>query len=379
MNRLLFVTTGLGNGGAERMLLKLLASMDRDRYRPAVVALTGTCPLADEVRQLGVPVHRLRRPFTHLTGAFELVQLIRKLRPALVQGWMYHGCLAAQLAAGVSGTHPNMLWGIRQAVAPPGVDRLTTQLCARSLAGLSRLPRAIVYNSRRAAMEHQALGYCAARTIIIPNGFDLAGFGPRPEVRTAMRSALGVPAEALVVGHVGRYHAAKDHEALLRAAGLLLQRRPDAHFLLAGLGVDPNNRALRGLIATLGIARNVHLLGERRDLPPLYAAFDIAVSSSRLEGFPNAIGEAMCCGVPCVVTDVGDSGYLIGDTGRVVPVGDPPMMMAAWDALLGLGAMERSRLGEMARSRIEELFSMPTVMRQYDLLYRLYLSSEDAA
>jgi glycosyltransferase involved in cell wall biosynthesis len=118
-------------------------------------------------------------------------------------------------------------------------------------------------------------------------------------------------------------------------------------------------------------AGHVHLLGEQRDVPRLLNAFDIATSSSSYgEGLPNAIGEAMATGIPCVVTDAGDSALLVGDTGIVVPKRDPGALCAAWQWLLDAGSDFRRAMGERARKRIMEHYSLQVMIRRYETLYR---------
>jgi glycosyltransferase involved in cell wall biosynthesis len=113
-----------------------------------------------------------------------------------------------------------------------------------------------------------------------------------------------------------------------------------------------------------------HLLGLRNDLPRLTAAFDIAVSSSSWgEAFPNVLGEAMACGVPCVVTDVGDSAYIVGDTGRVVPSGDMAGFAGAINDLLSMPEQPRLDLGVRARKRVAENFEIGQVVRRYESFY----------
>jgi glycosyltransferase involved in cell wall biosynthesis len=142
------------------------------------------------------------------------------------------------------------------------------------------------------------------------------------------------------------------------------------HFLLAGREVDQNNNALVTLIRELGIADRVQLLGERADIPRLTAALDIHTMSSLYgESFPVIVGEAMACGVPCVVTDVGDSGWLVGNTGRIVTPGKPDELATAWKELLEMGSEERRALGMAARVRVADNFSLASIVNQYDELY----------
>jgi glycosyltransferase involved in cell wall biosynthesis len=136
-------------------------------------------------------------------------------------------------------------------------------------------------------------------------------------------------------------------------------------FVLAGEGVDAANPDLSGLAGELGLTPSLRLLGRRDDVARLMAAFDVlCLTSSGMEGFPNAVGEGMSCAVPCVGTSVGDVAELIGDTGEVVRPGDPAAVASAVLRLL-LDPQRRRALGDRARSRIIERFSIGEVARRY--------------
>jgi len=173
-----------------------------------------------------------------------------------------------------------------------------------------------------------------------------------------------------LIGLISRYHPSKGHQNFLRAAVQLVEDCPEVHFVLAGRGVDQHNKNLTKSIHELCLESRVHLLGERTDTPRVTAALDLAVSSSFSEGFPNSIGEAMACGVPCVATDVGDSARIVEDTGAIVPPGDHRALAAAWKHLLEIGPEGRQELGAAARNRIKERFNLPAMVTQYEELYR---------
>ena len=111
------------------------------------------------------------------------------------------------------------------------------------------------------------------------------------------------------------------------------------------------------------------MLGRRDDIPRLTAALDIATSSSVGEAFSNAIGEAMACAVPCAVTDVGDSAWIVGDTGRVARPADAEALAKSWLDLIEIGDKSRRELGLAARRRVEENFNLPNIVRRYENLY----------
>jgi glycosyltransferase involved in cell wall biosynthesis len=282
---------------------------------------------------------------------------------------MYHGNLAASIAGWFSCGNPPVVWNVRQSLYDIKHERPLTRWVIRANALLSSRADAIVYNSRTSACQHERFRFDASRTRIIPNGFDTEVFRPDEHARGDIRRELGLSDDAILIGMIGRYHPMKDHRNFLNAAGLLGKECPDVLFLLAGNEVDAGNSALGAIIEALGLEGRVFLLGERSDIPQLNATLDIATCSSWSEGFANVIGEAMSCGVPCVVTDVGDSSLIVGDTGRVVQPRDPEALAKAWHELIALGGYGRHELGERARNRVIECFSLVAVVRQYQDLY----------
>jgi glycosyltransferase involved in cell wall biosynthesis len=366
--RVIFMITGLTTGGAEMMLLKLCSKLDRRRFEPCVISLSDKGMIGPRIEALGIPVYALgmRPGCPSLTGLLRLRKLVSTLCPNLVQGWMYHGNLAASLAAGSA----PVVWGIRQSLYGLDKERLLTRWVIRLGAFLSRYPRAIVYNSRTSSIQHEIFGFDKLQTYVIPNGFDTNVFQPDQSARITIRQELGLSDNTVLIGLIGRYHPMKDHRNFLNAAALLCKEFPDVYFLLVGCEVTRDNPALSAMIGEFELSSRVFLLGERKDIPQLNAALDIASSASAWgEGFANVIGEAMSCGVPCVVTDVGDSAWITGSTGRVVPQCDPIALAAAWKSMIMHGQAERQSLGIQARRRVIEYFSLESVVKQYEDLY----------
>jgi glycosyltransferase involved in cell wall biosynthesis len=366
--KVMFVITGLATGGAENMLLKMCARLDRDRFVPSVVSLWDKGVVGPKIEALQVPVHALgihpRRPSP--AGLLRLRRLVAQQQPDVLQGWMYHGNLAASLAR----RGKPALWGIRQSLYDLAKERWLTRWVIRLSAYTSRSASAIVYNSRVSAGQHQAMGFHAAATQIIPNGFDVDAYRPDEAARHEVRRELGLSANALLIGLIARYHPMKDHVNFLKAAAQLQLPGRDVNFVLAGRGADRDNDLLLRALHELRLDKRTFLLGEREDVARLTAALDIATSASAWgEGFANAIGEAMSCAVPCVVTDVGDSAWIVGDTGKVVPMRDAAALAGAWRDLIEPGIEVRQTLGRRARQRVVDNFSLPAVVKQYEDLY----------
>jgi glycosyltransferase involved in cell wall biosynthesis len=365
------VISGLDIGGAEMMLLKLL-SASGGHWQSMVVSLKDKGTIGPSIAKLGVPVECLRlRPYApNPAHLLSLVSLTKRFRPQVIQGWMPHGNLAASLAQFTSHTSAPVIWNIRMSLDAVDGEKMTTMGLIRVGAFLSRHPSAIIYNSRSGAEQHQKRGYRSAISAVISNGFDCDIFRPDEHARCHIRKQVGLKPTSILVGLVARRHPMKDHSGFLQAVSLVSAQYPESRFLLIGKGLTESESGLTKQIRKLNLTDRVLLLGERTDTPQLTAALDIACSSSAWgEGFSNAIGEAMACAVPCVVTDVGDSAYMVGDTGVIVPAQNPEALAHAIGQLIDAGPAKRKELGMAARRRIESEFSLPNIARQYEDLY----------
>jgi glycosyltransferase involved in cell wall biosynthesis len=364
------IITGLAAAGAEKMLYRLVCGMDSSIFENEVISLTDLGPMAEKFQDCGIRVRALRmKPGT--PNPYHVLRLARWLhesRPAVIQTWMYHANLIGGLAANLAGLS-TVIWNIRHSQLDLRVDKRSTVWTARACAPLSRLTRLIICCSEAARRAHMDLGYPSDRMEVIPNGFDLETFKPNPAQRQAIRAELNLVSTNTAIGMVARFHPIKGHQNFLAAAGRLHRDFPNVRFLLCGEGVVPENRELTSWINGFRIADVCHLLGEREDIPQVMNAMDIMTSPSIGESFPNAVAEAMACGVPCVVTDVGDSGAILGETGRVVPPSSPDALAEAWRDLLDAGFEGRAQLGLLARQRIEQRFALKNVIERYQALY----------
>jgi glycosyltransferase involved in cell wall biosynthesis len=370
----LLLINSLGCGGAETMLYRLLSKLDRKRFRPQAVVLIDVHPpvIAEKIRALGIPVRSLGMRPGGAPSPIALLRLIRWLRqepPDVIQTWQYYSDLAGAVAARLAGGIP-VAWGIHHSTLNDQEFKRRTILTATMCARLSRwLPQRIVCCSEASREVHAGLGYAGEKMVVIPNGYDLDEFKPDPVARELVRKELQIPPEAPVIGLVARFHILKDHRSFVRAASLLHRDRPDVHFVLCGYDVTWENRELVTWIEEAGIRSRCHLLGLRDDIPKVTAAVDIACLTSSGEAFPNVVSEAMSCGVPCVVTDVGDAALIVGQTGIVVPPRNPDALAAAWRKMLDLGQEGRNHLGMVARQRIAERYSLPAIVDRYEHLF----------
>ena len=371
--RVAHVITGLSTGGAEMMLYKLVASMDREAFHSIVISLRDKGTIGARIEALGGPVHTLGcSPGRFgVSALLRLRSILERNNVGLVQAWMYHSNVAATAACMLARHRCPIIWNIRQSRDDSIPIRLNTALVIRIGSIVSSFPTRIVYNSRVSAEQHRARGYAAERSVVIANGFDCTIFKPNLRARDQLREELGLSNDTVLIGMVARYHPMKDHANFLRAAAILSRTIPKAQFVLVGNGVNPANAEIKRQARTDGLADRVHLLGEREDIAHITAGLDLfCLSSAGCEGFPNAVGEAMACGVPCVVTNVGDAAVVVGDTGSVVPPRDPAALAAAWARLIEAGHSDRRRMGAIARQRILDNFSLPRIADLYENLYR---------
>lgn len=370
--RILHIITSLGTGGAEIMLQKLIRALKPQQYSASVISLTSISIIGDELRREGVPVQALGgRGGVLLPHQFwTLLRAYRSARPDVVHSWMYHANVAAQVLVRLTAdsVRPCLITSVRGAIHAPQEQKRLTRLVRRIDARLSGTAERIVFNSLRSAEQHAALGYDRKKVRVIPNSFDTEAFQPMPSERARIRRQLGY-ADAVLVGLVARFHPLKGHRTFLEAASLVAQRQPHCKFLLVGRGCDAKNEQLMRWIRELSLTDRVIALGERRDVAAIDNALDIAVCASISESFPNAIGEAMACGVPCVVTDVGDCPYLIGDPTYVVPARNPQALADAILHLTGLPPDTRAALGAGARARVLGEFSTERIAGQFVELY----------
>ena len=376
MIRVIHAITGLGVGGAETMLLNILANQDKAVFDTEVISLTGDGPLANRIRELDIPVSSLgvTGASTGIGATARMARILRAKKPDIVQSWMYHANMLAGLAVQAAG-RPALVWGIRHGSLDLRGYRLDTVICAKLAAPLSyTIPDRIVLPSENSLQAHVKFGYDGSKMVVIPNGFDMSRYTPNSDHRQEMRRQLGIPKDAFVIGQVGRFHPDKDHNSFVEAAALLLRSTPNAFFVLCGLDVSWDNPVLSQWISRNDARDRYRLLGLRDDIPRVLNAFDIASSSSATEGFPNAIGEAMASGLPCVVTDVGDSSMIVRGTGVVVPPGNPMALAEGWQKLAAMGPEERMEIGRKARRSIELRFGIQAIASKYEDLYRALLS-----
>jgi len=357
--QLLFLLRSLNYGGAERQVVALATSLRQKGESVAIATLYSAGPWRKNLEAAGVPLYTLGKHWRwDLFFVFRLIKLVRETRPAIL-----HGCLgiANILTVLLHPLLPNVriVWGVRASDMDlrryGWLDRLLYRLeCA-----LSRFADLIIANSYTGLNYAVAHGFPKEKMVVISNGIDTDEFLPDPDLRKNVRGNLGVTENDRLIGLVGRLDPMKDHPTFLKAAALLTRERTDVRFLCVGDGPQPYQSRLRLMSEELGLGKRLIWLSSAKDMSAIYNAMDVmTLASSYGEGFSNAIGEAMACGVPCVVSDVGDSKWIVGETGWVIPPGNPTALCAGWRQMLELDADARIEQGKKARIRIVHHFGL---------------------
>jgi glycosyltransferase involved in cell wall biosynthesis len=363
--RILFLIRSLGRGGAQRQLVALATALHRAGWEVAVACFYAGDAFQRELVQAGVPVIDLRKRGRWDVAGFlwRLWRMFRVRDPDVVHGYLTVGNLLALLSR-LAHRRVRVVWGVRSAYMDRArYDRLSrlTFRCSRLCARFADL---IIVNSDAGAAHHAALGYPRKRIRVIPNGIDTRHFRFDASGRARVRGEWRVPDDALLVGLVGRLDPMKDHPTFLAAAARLVARDARWRFVCVGEGKPEYAARLRAQAEALGLSRRLVWAGPRGDMPAVYSALDVLASTSYGEGFPNVIAEALACGRPCVVTDVGDCARIVGTCGAVVAARDPAAFAAAVEGLLPslAGAVGADAIHSAARERIVDAYSLEALL-----------------
>ena len=364
--RLVVLFRKLDVGGAERQIIEFAKGVSGSNTTLTLVSFYDGGELLD----IATGIEGVQCVSLHKRGRWDVVpffvrayRTIRILRPDVIYGYQSVANELALVIGRLVGAR--VVWGIRASNMDLAQYGWLSRVVFQAGAYLSRFADLIIANSESGARYFASQGYAGHRMVVVPNGINTQQFSPNVAAGEALRKEWGVSVEAPLVGIVARLDPMKDHETFLRAAALVHARRSDVKFVCVGDGAPAYRRLLLDRSRELGLESVVLWTGTERRIAAVMSAIDVLCSSSAFgEGFPNVVGEAMACGRPCVVTDVGDSARLVADCGIVVLPRSPDALS---DALLSLFALEPERrrlMGTQARKRVEEHFSVPRLVTE---------------
>ncbi len=359
MTKIVHIITSLSSGGAQNMLYKLLKHSNTKEYYHEVISLMDKGIYGDKIEELGIKVHCLNLNRKNIVSSLlRARQVVDEFD--IVDTWLYHADLFGFIVAKIM-SQKKLVWNIRHSNLDKNANKSRTLRIVRLNACLSRHVDVITFNSHRAEENHLQIGYRGKRTSVIPNGFELDRFRFSPSERNSIRNELGLTEEKVIIT-VGRWDIQKDYYTLMAALNILQKKYHGFKMVMVGQNLDSENMELVDLINKYDLESKVLLLGRRNDVPALLSAADIYVSSSLGESFSNSIGEAMACELPCVVTNVGDSKLIVGETGVVVQAQDCEALAAG--LLNGVSKKGGERCSS-ARKRVVSNYDITSVAQKF--------------
>lgn len=368
--KILFLARSLDGGGAERQLVTLAVGLRERGHEVAIAAFYSGGALEAQASNTGVAILPLgKRGRWDVVGfAWRLIKTLRAARPDILHGYLATANLLAILARPfLPGTRTVL--GIRASDMALGHYDWLMRLIGR-LEALFASPAELVIANSEAGRDHAvARGFPGDKMAVVPNGIDTQFFRPDPPAGARLRADLGIGSEVRLIGLVARLDPMKDHPTFLQAVAEFLKSGGRARFICVGDGPRAYRETLQTLGRELGIEANLSWAGARDDMPSVYNALDVLTLTSAFgEGFPNVLGEAMACGVPCVATDVGDVKRVLGEAGMVVPPGDPEALARAWVTMLRRFETKDDMLGQETRRRIVTHFSAEAMVTRTEAL-----------
>ena len=366
--KIIFITRSLNCGGAERQLVLLAKGLHQDGYPVTVAVFYPGGPLQKDLDDSGIPVVCLKKRgrWDMFHFLWYLIRTIRHERPTLIYSFLGIPNILAVMLKPLF-PHIHVVWGVRASNMDLAQYDWLSRLSYRVECRLSRFADLIIVNSYAGKDHAVANGFPSNKMIVIPNGIDTEYFRLDRRGGERVRRAWGVAENEKLIGLVARLDPMKDHPTFLRAAAILSRERADVKFVCVGDGPGAYSQKLHELAHQLGLDGRLIWAGARNDMPAVYNALDILSSSSYGEGFSNVIAEAMACGVPCVVTDVGDSHLIVGNEGQHVPPKNAELLAGAVLTQLAL-----NNRGIVQRNRIVSEYSLAKLCEKTEEIVCLY-------
>jgi glycosyltransferase involved in cell wall biosynthesis len=356
--KIVFLARSLERGGAERQLVTLATGLHRRGHTVLVALFYRGGDLEEELERQGIPIHHFEKGgrWDVLRFMQRAVAFVRRERPDIVHGYLsVSNIFALLLSLASPGTR--VAWGLRSASTDWSIYDWVDRGLFVAESCLSRFSDVIISNSEAGVRHARSIGFSRRNMVVIHNGIDTAFFRPDGEARVRFRQTWNIEDKQQAIGIVASLSRRKDHGTFLKAAALLARELPDARFVCVGEGGSAYQRELVKLTEDLGLVGRVLWTGKSTDMLAVYNGLDVLVSSSTEEGFSNSVAEAAACGLPCVVTDIGDSALIVGDRGDVVPMRDPAAIKRAVSRRLA-GAEAANGRDLALRERIVSSFSL---------------------
>ena len=367
--KIVHIIVGLNVGGAELMLKRLvLNSQKKGKFKHEVISLTDLGVIGEDLKKSGVSVHTLnmKAAYSLLRTYISLRNILKDIKPDVVQTWMYHADLIGGFAAKSLGVN-NIIWGIRNSALDSN-SGIIKKAIRKACALLSnKIPKKIICVASKAKTVHGNIGYCEEKMLVIPNGFDVNRFNVDNELRYRYRDELKIQHDKLVIGNIGRFTPAKNQVNFIKACLLLLEKGYDFDVIMAGRDISLNNFEIKKLV---GNKENFKLVGEIDQPEKFYNAIDVFCLSSITEGFPNVLGEAMATERICLTTDAGDAREILGNCGyHIDGFTFNDIAKSIEINILSKYGYNLKKFGDTARLEIIAKYSLEKIVSDFESLY----------
>ena len=313
------IIVGLGDGGAEATLYKLITGDKKNNH--IVISLTDFGKYGKLLKNNNIPVIKFnfKKNRLNLSGIYKIIKTIKLYKPNIIQSWMYHADLISCMVK-IFNPRLKIIWGIRNTTYKLK-ESYSRYFISRICSIFSHfVPNIIISCGYEAMNQHKMLGYAKKKIKVICNGVDLKTFNTKDnlEILLELEKNYKINVKKIAIGMVARYDKQKGFDILIEALTKLKRKKIEFNCFLIGTNVDNNNEKLVSLIKKNNLSSSIFLLGQRNNIENIFNLLDITILSSiNGEGFPNVLIESMACGTPCVATDIGDSKYIIDDTGWI--------------------------------------------------------------
>lgn len=364
--RIVLLARDLDYGGAQRQLIALAQGLRASGSDVHVVIFYSGGAFDGELGVYGIHVHILKKSgrWDAINFLIRLANCLRELQPNVVYSFLDIPNIVAVALKPII-RDAMIVWGVRASNMDLSRYNWLSRMAYALECRLANFADCIIANSHAGKLHAISNGFPDDKMLVVPNGIDIGYFQSEPARRQLVRAEWHVAENDVLVGLVGRLDPMKDHQTFLCAASHIARAVPNVRFVCVGSGPGEYASMLKQRSADLGLREQLLWVEARDDMPAIYSALDVAVSSSAFgEGFSNTIAEAMACGVPCVVTDVGDSALIVGDVGKVVVARDPDALATAIKHMVDLSVAERRTLGEASRARVISEFGIDKLVQR---------------
>jgi len=369
--KIIHIITSLEDGGAENLLYKI-CKYDRSNNH-IVISLISGGKYFSIFKKMGIEIYCMNINFYSLLKFFHFIRLIQELKPDVIQTWLIMGDFLGGIAARLAGVK-NIIWTIVYSKFDNSIEKKRNILLVKILAKLSYIiPKSIIVVSKNSKQNCLNLGYQKKKITIINSGFDLSYFKINKRQKLLFKKKMNIKNDIPILGIIARYHPVKDHLSLLKALSIVRSKNSNFFCLFVGRDMNKNNKTLLREIKRLKIENSIKLLGPRNDIPMIMNALDINILCSKSEGFPSVIAEAMACGTPSIVTNVGDSALIVGSTGWVIPPQNSQKLAKTIEkAMKEIGKKNWTKKCFEARLRINKNFGINKMIESYNSIWSQY-------